>query len=218
MFGIVSVIGVLLPPQYYAIRTMSSINIDGKLNESVWQISKKININDCSYKTKNTVTFRSVWDEKNLYLSFEVKDTNLGACQNLLDHPLLYKDDMVEFLLDPYNEKDSCWGINNLIYHINILGQKKDDRGSPACVTDAAWNGNAKYGITMNGTLNNGDDIDSGYIIEVAISWEEIKITPKSGITIGFDFANGDNGKLYDWAGASPFRSPYAFGNLILSK
>jgi hypothetical protein len=209
----------LLPPvQYSCFNTLDPINIDGKLEERSWKNAKKITLKDRSQRTKNSVIFKSVWDEKNLYLSFEVKDSNLYARQSVLDDPRLYLDDMVEFLIDPINEKDSCWGIRDIIYHINILGQKKDDRGSQPCVTNSRWNGIAKYGITIDGTLNKDDDIDCGYKVEVAIPWNEIGITPKSGVTIGFDFANGDNGKLYDWSGASPFRSPYAFGDLTLKK
>lgn len=54
-----------------------------------------------------------------------VKDSHLNAYQNALDYPLLCRDNMVEFLNVPDNGKDSCWAIRNIVYHINILSQKK---------------------------------------------------------------------------------------------
>jgi hypothetical protein len=216
IFFLFLLIKMFSPPQLSCVKTTGTIHIDGKLNEKSWANSQTIFLEDHDHRTKNSVTFKSVWDEENLYLSFNVKDANLVAHQNVLDHPLLYMDDMVEFLIDANNEKDSCWGINDLIYHINLLGQKKDDRGSVTCLTDPSWNGDAKYGITMLGTLNKCDDEDIGYTVEISISWRELKISPHSGISLGLNFANGDNGKLYDWVDASPFRSPYAFGTLTL--
>lgn len=198
--------------------TKDAITIDGRLNEDVWETARLITIKDQRNRTTNKMTVRTLWDKDNLYMSFDIKDKDLQAKQNLLDHPKLYLDDMVEFLIDTKNDKDSCWGLDDIVYHINLFGQKKDDRGSVNCITDPSWNGNAKYVVTMSGTLNDPSDEDVGYVLEVAISWKELDLAPKTGSRIGIDFATGDSGKLFDWVGVAPFRSPYAFGTLILSK
>jgi len=195
--------------------TKNPIKIDAQLNEKGWESAGFIILQDPKKRTDNKVFVRTLWDEQNLYVAFHVQDKNLQAKQTVLDHPQLYMDDMVEFLIDTRNDKDSCWNMDDVIYHINILGQKKDDRGTVNCATDPKWNGNAKYAIQLFGTLNDTTDIDIGYDVEVSISWEELGTKPGS---LSVDFAVGDSGKLFDWVGASPFRSPYAFGKLILGE
>jgi len=195
--------------------TKIPIKIDAQLNEKGWESAGFIILQDPKKRTDNKVIVRTLWDEQNLYVAFHVQDKNLQAKQTVLDHPQLYMDDMVEFLIDTRNDKDSCWNIDDVIYHINLLGQKKDDRGTVNCTTDPKWNGNAKYAIQLFGTLNDTTDIDIGYDVEVSISWKELETKPGS---LSVDFAIGDSGKLFDWVGASPFRSPYAFGKLMLIK
>lgn len=196
--------------------TRDPVTLDGVLNE--WKHASSIQLADEMGKSDNTVIIYSLWDDENLYFSFDVKDTDLGAQQTEDDHPKLYLDDMVEFLIDAHNDKGSCWNMDDIIYHINILGQKKDDRGTTSCLTNPAWNGDANYSILMNGSINDPTDADKGYVVEIRIPWHDLKIIPFTGQLIGVNFGNGDNGILFDWVDASPFRSPYAFGNLILSE
>ncbi len=191
------------------------VSIDGTLNE--WRNCPSTTIRDeFRKKSNNKLSIQTMWDKQYLYMAFTVTDSNLRAKQTVLDHPELYLDDIVEFLLDTKNDKDSCWDRDDIVYHINLLGQKKDDRGGDDCKTNTAWNGSAKFEVSLNGTLNDSTDADVGYTVEVAISWKELGRKPAAGVRVGLNFANGDNGKLFDWVGASPFRSPFKFGDLVL--
>ncbi len=203
--------------EFVCMETRGPVVIDGALDE--WRYARSISFHDeFKRKSDNHVEVWSMWDEDYLYFAFDIKDSDLRATQTELDHPQLYLDDMVEFLLDPLIDRDSCWAEDDIIYHINILGQKKDDRGSRECITNPMWNGHAIYAITIDGSVNDSTDIDNGYIVEVSIAWDEVGVTPVAGLVIGVNLANGDNGRLFDWVGASPFRSPYAFGSLILAE
>ena len=172
-------------------------------------------------KSENNFSVFSRWDKDSLYFFFKVIDTNLRAYQTKQDHPQLFLDDMVEVLIDTRNDKDSCWNIDDIVYHINLLKAKKDDRGTIQCKTNPLWDGNAGISVQLFGTLNDTTDIDNGNLISIGIPWSEIEQTPASGLTMGINFANGDNdGKgrqLFDWVGAWPMRTPHAFGDLILT-
>lgn len=189
---------------------------------SGWDTTEKIVVEDAIGGSENSMHVFSLWNNDSLYFFFKVYDTCLRAYQSIKDHQNLYLDDMVEVLIDTQNSKDSCWSENDIIYHVNLLGVKKDDRGTSKCITDPNWDGNARISVYLFGTLNDTTDIDSGYIITLAIPWSEIDQIPKPGLTMGINFANGDNDgrgrQLFDWVGAWPFRSPYAFGNLILKE
>lgn len=196
--------------------TNTPIVIDGQLDQKEWKNSIGIVLNDQSKESTNKALVRTLWDEQNLYISFKVEDQDLQAKQNVQDHPLLYMDDMVEFLLDVNNDKGSCWNSDDIIYHINILGTKKDDRGTIECESDPKWDGRAEFAIRLIGTLNDSTDLDTGYNVEISIPWKELDVKPNPEMIMGANFAIGDNGKLFDWVNASPFRSPDAFGNLVL--
>lgn len=201
----------------------SYISLDHTIGNdlSVWE-----NVNDSIFfdgkneGSNNTVSVKLLWSSNFLYILFNVKDSNLQAYQVEQDHPKLFLDDMVEFLIDANNDKDDCWSSDDIIYHINLLSVKKDDRGTSDCLSDPSWNGKAIYKVNLQGTLNDSTDSDFGYTVEIAIPWDEIGIDPTQGSKLGIDFVNGDNNgngrQLYDWSGANPFRTPKNFGTLIL--
>jgi pimeloyl-ACP methyl ester carboxylesterase len=188
-------------------------------SDLVWSSAKSISFNN-SEKSDNKVDVYSLWDNDSLYFAFRVEDKNLIAYRYEKDHPLLYLDDMIEVLIDAFNDKGECWSVDDIVYHINLLGQKKDDRGTKDCLTDLAWDGEASYSVKLMSTLNNPQDIDHGYRVEIAIPWNELGVHPETGDKIGVNFANGDNDgngrQLFDWANAWPLRTPSQFGTLLL--
>ena len=161
----------------------------------------------------NQMIVRSCWDSDSLYFRFEVRDTEQ-------DHPQLFLDDMIEILIDADNDKGPHWKEDDIVYHVNILGVKKDDRGTTLYTSDATWNGRARYRIELYGNINDTSACDEGYTIELVIPWSEIGRSPTVGTALGVNFANGDNDgcgrQLYDWCNAVPMRSPNVFGTLVL--
>lgn len=213
-----SVVG--LQKEIYSGYTKNNIIIDGLENETDWLTADSISFEGTECKSKNVVIVKTLWDERFLYFLFKVSDKNLQAYQTEQDHPELFLDDMIEFLIDTNNDKDSCWNENKIVYHINLLGVKKDDRGTVDCLSDPTWDGNAVYSVKLFGTLNNSEDIDTGYNVEIAVPWSELGITPEKKMILGVNFANGDNDnngrQLFDWLGVFPLRSPHLFGTLML--
>lgn len=73
-----------------------------------------------------------------------------------------------------------------------------------------------------NTSLEPPIDIDNGYMVTLGIRWAELQQKPRNGLTMGVNFVNGDNDgdarQLYDWVGAWPMRSPYAYGDLVIEK
>ncbi len=192
--------------------------IDGIIQPGEWISQDSIYVFDDSLRMETAISIRSQWDSTYLYLLFDVRDTNLLSVQAERDHPLLAKDDIIEFLLDTKDDHGECWNSDDIIYHINLAGQTKDDRGNDSCKSDARWNGEAKIAVTTYGTVNQPDDIDTGYVVEVAVPWKEIEQTPKPGLVLGANFGGQSDGYFYDWVDAWPFRQPFKFGKIILTK
>lgn len=187
-----------------------------------WKAEGTVIISGEKAGSENRMLVFSRWNNDSLYFFFKVHDSCLRACQTEKDHPKLFLDDMVEVLIDTQNDKDNCWAEDDIVYHVNLLEVKKDDRGTHDCLTDPVWDGNARISAYLLGTANQTIDVDTGYMMALSIPWTELKQKGKPGLTMGINFANGDNdGKgrqLFDWVGAWPMRSPYAYGNLILIK
>lgn len=169
----------------------------------------------------NTLLFRSCWNTDSLYFRFDVSDQDLRAYQLVKDHRELYLDDMVEFLLDTNLDATDMWLDDDIIYHFNILGQKKDDRGTPEGNSDTSWDGVARYIVAVDGTINDSDDMDNGYSVTVAVPWTEIGRSPEPGLRMGLNFAMGDNdGKgreIVQWRPCKKMRTPSMFGVLVLT-
>jgi hypothetical protein len=193
----------------------------GKANRKDWSLSDVISFHN-PQKSDNRVTVGTLWDMDSLYFIFNVTDSDLRAIQTEKDHLELFLDDMVEILLDTRNDKTGCWKEDDIVYHINLLGQKKDDRGNENCQTDPTWDGQAGYTVRISGALNDTTGVDEGFQVEIAFPWTELELQPVKGLRIGVNFANGDNDgngrQLFDWAGANPMRSPDTFGTLILTE
>ncbi|MEA1996628.1 MAG: sugar-binding protein [Gemmatimonadota bacterium] len=198
----------------------AGISVDGKI-EQAWHAADTLSLEDpAQIPDPNRAKIYTMWDEKYLYLAFEVSDRRLKGFQTERDHKALYKDDMVEVLIDPRRDATDEWLEDDIVYHINVLGQVKDDRGTPEGRSDAGWQSEALFAVTVDGTLNDSTDIDRGFSVELAVPWTEIGKTPQAGVTLGIDFATGDaegrDEHLWDWCGARPFRQPSVYGVLEL--
>lgn len=163
----------------------------------------------------NQVSVCSAWDSAGVFFWFHVRDTQLSAIQLEPDHRLVSRDDVVEVLIDPNADRDSCWKSDDRIYHFNLLGTGKDDSGSDSCKSLPSWNGKANAEITLWGTLNDSNDRDMGYCAVVFIPWEDIgQVKPPNFLWVNLGI--GDNGHFKDWCNLRPFRLPVGFRRLRL--
>ena len=202
-------------------RAAGEIAIDGRV-EDAWRAADTIRLDDpADVADPNGVKIYTLWDEKYLYVAYEVEDKYLVGHQYERDHKALYKDDMIEVLIDPRLDRTDEWLEDDIVYHVNILGQVKDDRGTPEGRSDATWNSEALFAVSFDGTLNDSSDTDRGFCVELAVPWQEIGKSPAEGVRLGINFASGDaegpDEHLWDWCGASPFRQPTVYGTLVLS-
>lgn len=187
----------------------------------IWEtVDVALTVRDTCGGSDNIMTVRTAWSKDSLYLFFQVDDADLRCVQREDDHPKLFLDDMVEFLFDPRNDRGEKWIEDDIIYHINLFGFKKDDRGTPEGISNPVWNGTGRYSVRVHGTINDTSDTDEGYDVEVALPWTELGVCPHDGLILGADFVCGDNDgtgrQLFDWSGAAPFRHPVQFYDFVL--
>ena len=157
----------------YAI-AMDSVKMDGKLKESFWG---NASVGTPFWRSRGDkvapvqTKVMAVMDKYNLYIAFQVEDSDIHAIQTKDDAPLYDTDDVVEIFIDANGD-----GKNYYEMQVSAAGIKFDSSfTSRRKGRNDAWDSKIKYAVSLNGTMNNSKDSDKGWSVEIAIPWESIK-------------------------------------------
>jgi AraC-like DNA-binding protein len=204
------------------------ITIDGNTDD--W---KELSWNEFK-TTDNVISFCGMWDKECLYLLIQVADRYLFARKEkeiqyyygpqTAGYKDFWVDDYMEICFDINHDHTEIKGKDDPEIHIAADGEvqaffidireKKITRFNPP----------VQAGVQVKGTLNNADDVDSGYVVEVKIPWKAIQLTPAAGGNMGFDIFNNDvdrkdGGAVFSsWSGLTKNvnDNPTEWGNLEL--
>ena len=160
-------------PVYRVSRAGESIIIDGKMDEACWKNAEVSSFN-YFYRgdkpvEKQDSKFRMLWDDTNIYLFYECKDTSLTARETRFDGRT-YLDDCAEFFVVPV--PDSVYmhfgfeiNITEVRYDYIVLWRYYNNR----TFFLSGYNPEYEVKAIYNGTLNNDKDKDTGWTMEFAI-------------------------------------------------
>jgi len=165
------------PPSYIAHQLTEAIEVDGQM-EQTWDIASWshnwkdiVTSQDGLYRTR----FKSAWDKEHLYFIIEAIDPDIRATIDTNHAPLFKYDHTIELFLDPNSDQ-----LNYYELQINALGARWEltlDKpyaiGGRAASPDEMKD--MRYAVGLNGTLNDANDIDRGWMIELAIPWKSMK-------------------------------------------
>ncbi len=152
----------------------SQIKIDGELKESFWknaQTGGKFWLTNGSKIADSQTNVMVAIDNKYLYVGFDVEDKDIWSPYEKNDDKI-YNHDVVEIFIDANGDKDEYYELQVSPKNIKFDCSFK---GGPRKNQDVNWDSGMKYGVKLNGTLNNPDDVDKGYTVEMAIPFEAIK-------------------------------------------
>jgi Carbohydrate family 9 binding domain-like len=172
-----------------ALQRGQSIRIDGKLDDSAWQsaaatsafVSVSTGQRDPESKVQGSA--KLLWDDKWLYVGFEVKDQDVvGGFDKKQEDPHLWTKDCVEIMLDPDGDGD-----NKDYYEIQVNPQNLvfdsqfDDYNRPREEPNGPfghqeWSSKLESAVRVHGTLDatgqgTVKDKDEGYTVELRIPW-----------------------------------------------
>jgi len=194
--------------------------IDGLKDD--WAGMSGVSFNDDSGRSSadNTANVKAAWDDSYLYFSFEVADTNLQAVETVRDGALTH-DDVVEIYIDTLNNDGSLMQTDDYHFLVNLNNAVADQKGTGSGM-DAIWDCSIVSTVTIDGTVGDASDIDTGYFVELAIPWSDIGGTPLEGSVIGLDLAIGDQDSIadvyhyFDWSNLTSFAYPDGWGDAFL--
>jgi hypothetical protein len=176
---------IVVPKHYIVGKTSEVIKIDGIATEQSW-VSAKFSEKFIDIEGIKTPKFdtkmKMLWDEKFLYIYAELEEPHIWGNLKQRDTIIYYNNDF-EVFLDPSND-----GINYGEIELNALNTVWDlYLNKPYRIGGKAnfeWNLNAlKTAVKAYGTINNPNNIDSLWAVEMAIPLQpfvRLKNRPKT--------------------------------------
>ena len=167
---------VIIPKIYNVKKSNSVIVIDGIDDEASWKDAQFTDdfIDIEGYKIPSQKTnVKMLWDEKYLYVYAKLFEDHIWGDITQRDEVIYYNNDFEVFI----NPNDDVFNYGEI--EINALGTEWDlllnkpyRLGGKA---DSSWNINGlKSAVHIDGTLNDSNDIDNYWTVEMAIPLEEI--------------------------------------------
>jgi len=152
-------------------------------------------------KSKNKVLFYSCWNTENLYFAFTVWDKHLFAeILSTKFKPRVHLNDGIEIYIDTKDDSKEKMDINDYQFLIDIKNNSEVFRGNLkeslidtiAVPKEYAQNILFQSAIKVFGDINNQKEIDSLFIIEVAIPFAAIGLRSHTGMKMKFDICVND--------------------------
>jgi hypothetical protein len=168
--------GEAIPPaeRFSITRATSEIEVDGSLDEAAWASAEAMPLPyewmpgdnvPAVVETEVLVTF----DQENLYVGFRASDPRPQEIRaNLADRDTPFMDDVVGFLVDPFNDER-----RGFQFRINPLGVQMDaifseNEGYEDFSWDAIW-------------ASAGSITDDGFVVEVAVPFKSLRFPRTEG-------------------------------------
>lgn len=163
------------PLTYTAPRLAVPPVLDGRLDEAFWaDVPWTEDFGDIRGDTLPAPRFRTrakiAWDADYLYVAAEMEEPHVWAAMTEHDQ-IIWHEKNFEVFVDPDGDERLYFE-----YEINALGTVFDlvlvqtyIAGGPA-LHEWDWKGD-RFGIHVDGTLNDPSDIDRGWSVELALPW-----------------------------------------------
>lgn len=175
---------------YQVYQTISEMEIDGIPNESSWQKAAWSEVfEDIEGDTKPQplyqTRFKMLWDKNNLYILAELEEPHIW-CYYTTHDQIVYHENDFEIFIDPDRDTHNYYEfeINAQNTLFDLFMPKPYRNGGHALID---WNIEGfKSAVWVDGTLNNPNDTDRKWTLEIAIPFRSLSnsdefIMPENG-------------------------------------
>lgn len=186
------------PNQYVCMSTENAILIDGEMEpaweKAAWTEAFQDIRGDNMPSPLWSTRMKMLWDSSHLYLFAELEEPHLWGTMTTRDDTIWFDNDF-EVFLDPEGD-----GIHYFELEINALGTEFDlflpkpyNQGG---IADIGWDiEGLDVALSLQGSLNDPRDVDSGWTLEIAIPWQSLShplqqaVFPRAGDTWRMNFS-----------------------------
>jgi hypothetical protein len=164
------------PKSYDCYRATAPIRIDGKLDDRAWKNAAwTTDFVDIEGSAKPLPRFRTrakiLWDDEYLYIGAELEEPEVKATLTQHDSVIFHDNDF-EIFLKPLADAPGYFEfeINALNTGWDLYLDKPYRLGGKA---DNSWDiPGLKTAVVVHGTLNDPNDKDRGWTVEIAFPWK----------------------------------------------
>ena len=167
--------------RYVARRVDKPIKLDGKLDEPAWRDapSSGLFVNTMNGSPAEQATeAKFLWDDKTLYVAFQVADTDVWSNLNKRDDKL-WTQEAVELMIDADKNGKSYIELqvapNGAFFDTYLPEYRKYEDSVDPKAKQFSWNSKANVKVVVDGTLNKHDDKDRGWVVEMALPLADVK-------------------------------------------
>ena len=179
------------PRGYVCGRASGPVVVDGVIDDSTWANAPwTADFVDIEGSKKPLPRFRTraklLWDADYLYVAAELTEPHVWG--NLTEHDsVIFQDNDFEVFLDPDGDNHRYYELEinarNTEWDLFLVRPYRD--GGPA---DNSWEvPGLKKAVRVQGSINNPDDVDTGWTVELAIPWRDLNrdarplVAPRDG-------------------------------------
>ncbi|HKI77239.1 MAG TPA: carbohydrate-binding family 9-like protein [Ignavibacteriaceae bacterium] len=167
------------PKNYICYKTTEEIKVDGKLNESSWKNAPWTDyFVDIQGTSKPSPRFKTrvkmLWDDDYFYFYAQMEEPDVWATLKKRD-AVIFHDNDFEIFIDPDGDTHLYYEfeINAFNTPWDLLLIKPYRDGGPPV---NSWNIlGLKTAVNIEGTINNPDDKDNGWSVEIAMPWSVLR-------------------------------------------
>ncbi len=172
--------------------TEQKINVDGADSEAVWDKAPWsdtfVDIEGAAKPLPYLDTkVKMLWDNEYLYIFADMEELHLTAKLTQRDD-IIFRDNDFEIFIDPDGDTHNYYELEinalNTVWDLLLLNPYRDN----GQLAYDSWDiQGLKTAVKLNGTLNDPNDIDEGWSVEIAIPWKVLeegttkKCPPRSG-------------------------------------
>lgn len=146
--------------------------------------------------TIDKINIYTTWDDERIYIACEAQTPNVNGIHSDYNKPI-GNDDGIEILFNLSADNNSKTNDKTSYLAISVARGFEFKRGNNEGNLIQKNIFSHRYGVKINGSVNNNSDIDSGYSIETAIQWKDLGIESPGYTTIGLNVKIRVNGKDY---------------------
>jgi hypothetical protein len=167
------------PRNYVCYRTDLPLNIDGKMNEAVWEKAAwSEDFVDIEGPLKPKPQYRTrvkmLWDDMYFYFFAELEEPHVWAKLTQRDTVIFYDNDF-EVFIDPDGDTHQYYELEINAFNTQwdlFLDKPYRDGARPLFFWDIAGLVSA---VDVKGTINDPSDQDVGWTLEIAYPWKVLK-------------------------------------------
>ena len=163
------------PRGYVAVRASAPLNIDGRLDDAAWTKAPWTELfvdieGDAKPKPTLNTRARLLWDATYLYIGAQLDEPNLWS--DITEHDaVIFREHDFEVFIDPNGDSHDYFE-----FEINARGTFWDlrlpmpYRAGGQAIDSWDFHG-LKSAVHLDGTLNQPNDVDRGWSVELAMPW-----------------------------------------------